>query len=314
MNSIIYDQENKFEESTVSKLPYQECVSCGDGTKLHQNLTATSQWINLVHKYHIHFFTGTLWVPTKNGVFWYDREKKDISYPYIIYDNGKLIRSYDIELNDEHRNSKSFDQETKVSWFLRLENCSARDSSYLPVKSITGISNCIEDSLRCQIFMRVQKELNIVDVYLFPFNYYIHLNRRYEFRAVVCKDDLKENTSKVTAICQYYRDESYTLEEINKLIPVGLKLINEFIEKYKVINEYVLDVFLMPEHETIIEVNSFGINGICGLPFFNWKDDYDQLYGKTNKLEVRFIEKKWKLYLYKIYKYGKKTYNGFRRI
>ena len=252
MISIIYDQD----KSTVSKLPYQECVSAGDGTKLHQNLTATSQWINLVHKHYIHFL--------------YDREKKDISYPYIIYDNGKLIRSYDIELNDD--------------WFLRLENCSARDSSYLPVKSITGISNCIEDSLRCQIFMRVQKELNIVDVYLFPFNYYIHLNRRYEFRVIIC-------SSKVTAICQYYRDERYILEEINKLIPVGLKLVNEFITKYKVINEYVLDIFLMPEHETIIEVNSFGINGICGLPFFNWKDDYDQLYGKTNKLEVRFIEK-----------------------
>jgi len=267
MISILKDYDTTKEE--VTTLPYQECVSAGDGTKLHQNLTATSQWINLVHKYYIHFL--------------YDREKTDISYPYIIYDNGKLIRSYDIENFGFCQNSES-SCELNDDWFLRLENCSARDSSYLPVKSITGISNCIEDSLRCQIFMRVQKELNIVDVYLFPFNYYIHLNRRYEFRVVVCEN-------KVTAICQYYRDESYTLEEINKLIPTGLKIINEFIENYKVINEYVLDVFLMPDHETIIEVNSFGINGICGLPFFNWKDDYEQLYGKTNKLEIRFIEK-----------------------
>lgn len=38
--------------------------------------------------------------------------------------------------------------------------------------------------------MRIQKETNLVDVYLFPFNYNIHLNRRYEFRAIICDNRL----------------------------------------------------------------------------------------------------------------------------
>lgn len=38
-----------------SEIEYQKCTSCGDGTKLHQNLTATSQWIHLIHNNYIHF-------------------------------------------------------------------------------------------------------------------------------------------------------------------------------------------------------------------------------------------------------------------
>lgn len=275
MQSIIRDLTHK-NPDIVKTIPYQDYSSAGDGKLLRKELTATGKWINLIHNYFVHLVYNVKFT-SKNNEIGYDFGEPKI----IVYHDGKIYKADFIDEEDE--------------WFIRLDNCSARESKLLPVKNIKDVPECITSSLRCNLFLmedfkqKGNPEMLSVDVYLIPWRLHTQLpqkmERRYEFRATVCNNEL-------TTICQYYRDMRYTLEEINHFIPMIYDMTNNFIGQYKYLSEYVIDLFVKPGHETIIEINSFGTGGVCGLPLFDWVKDHDQIYGKNiDILEIRYLSK-----------------------
>lgn len=250
MQSMLYKNNG---DKVYLTLPYQNHNSSGDYTNIHWEQTCTKEWIEILHKHFIKIR--------------YDNKLKNIILPYKNFNEGIYT-----ECNEEIQNA----------YFIRLENCSARDSKYLIIKSINDISKCIETSERAQAFIKEQdEEKSIIDIYLIPFNYNIHNNKKYEFRAMV-------NNGKITAIGQYYRNKTYTIEEINSIIPKCINMIKDFIPKFGP-NSFIIDLFLMPDNECIIETNPFGIHSSTGLVLFDWKTDYLILHGKTDYIDVRFI-------------------------
>lgn len=267
----------------------------GDGTCVDRENTKTSKWIDYIYdRYMI--------------VYYNISRRKLYNVYYDIYQNEKLTTKILVNLQVD------FNKLFPEGCFIRLDNCSPKDSEInFPIKDTNDIEKCINTSSRAQDYINTLYLYDtITPIYLIPYNKFMSENKKYEFRVFVCD-------GQITAISSYYTgyeyldiiklisiEDNYPLEEnfnIKNMFDKCCELYKKFYTKYFDPNKIssmrkynikgiifpsiVIDMFLMPRHETIIEINPFGKTTRTSSCLFSWEDDYNQLYGQNNKIEIR---------------------------
>lgn len=214
-----------------------------------------------------------------------DKLLKDSNWIELVYEKYFKYQVEEKKIYDETgKILMNYEYFPPSEWFLRTENCSGKDSPYCsqPITSFSDIIRIIETSDRIGYFIGHKNKFSI---YLVPYNKFITENLEWEFRVFV-------HNKRITAISQYYTNIKYDLGKdglnVELLVKNARELRNEFYHYYD-FSDYVLDMFLIPGKETIIEVNTFGIRGCCGSALFEWVKDYNQLYGDGSDIEVRLL-------------------------
>lgn len=187
----------------------------------------------------------------------------------INYTEYKDVKKY---LNQFYKNSDE-------PYFMKLNSCSPKDSPFgIKINSVDHIILSLVTSIRCNISLEKDKNHYIV---LKPWRE--DINKKKEFRVFVFK-------SKITAVSQYHwfnycELDNLNLEDVyNKIDEFCMNIIKNINSKY---DSFVIDVHLHNDNYIeLIELNPWGPSGSC---LFEWKKDFDQLYGKTNFVEFRIL-------------------------
>lgn len=174
--------------------------------------------------------------------------------------------------------------------FVRINQCSTKDGMYgvNPVFTAREIVNGIITSHRCFYNLKNYTENNI---FIVPWDKNWHENG-HEWRVFCFK-------GKITAISQHNLLSIYSLslEDCETLIPKITKFCQSVISSMREKvpeNEgnWVIDVVSFSKEKNIelVELNTFGAELPAGSALFDWNKDYEQLYGKTDFIEMRITK------------------------
>ena len=168
--------------------------------------------------------------------------------------------------------------------FVRLERCSLKDSCYGagPYTRSIDILNALSTSYRC--FNYITKSIDkLPSIRLYILPWVPNIKEESEFRIFV-------HNKSITSLSQYsiYNQSQYIKADWTYILSQIQKLVSN-ISKNTTLSSYTMDVCLIENKILLLELNSFGANMAAGSCLFNWIDDENQLYGKTNFIEIRLV-------------------------
>ncbi|KAL9108101.1 MAG: hypothetical protein Q9227_007076 [Pyrenula ochraceoflavens] len=212
----------------------------------------------------------------------------------------------------------AFNPTSKKGWFIRLDDCSPKDSLVVPgpVRSVRELVRKIVSSVRAIVAIRRAVSEEMVErCILMPWREEMEAGR--EWRCFVpplrLKGDGRNGETeqlKVRGISQYRWHKplkmlaGLELEELAEKVSTGAQRVLQEIllhsrEHERRLEEQLqrfgltFDVALMPvskDDETevqLVEVNPFGAMSGCGSCLYHWIRDARRLYGLENGIEVK---------------------------
>jgi hypothetical protein len=210
---------------------------------------------------------------------------QNVEFIYINKDTKKLL----LDLHD-HKvvKSKKLDKlkiqiamkmNINTQYFMRLSATSGKN--YRAVKPMCNVEEVIDNLIKNDIFVK-REYLREKDTYLFLMPWNDKIEKRNEFRIFV-------KGGKLTGITQQWWSQlfNYTQEELEIFEKAFTNI--SFLDKVEY-KDWIGDVYVdMDEQKCkLIEINPFGAHCGAGSGLFNWKTDYDKLYGLVNGEEVEF--------------------------
>ncbi len=190
------------------------------------------------------------------------------------------------ELEDLHQLQQTI--KTKITThsplFARLSGTSGKNEEGLyPLNDDMDVLNFITTN---RLFLQQEYVINKqTDLILMPWN--DQLNERYEFRIFVYQGKLTGISSQ-----KWYHLFQYSDQELDLIIQAmsDLKFLADLPYQTFVGDVYVnLDLEKNTSVSNLIECNPFGAHCGAGSSLFNWMTDYDQLHGKTDFAELRYL-------------------------
>ena len=172
--------------------------------------------------------------------------------------------------------------EPNIKYFVRLSGTSGKNEvSPKPFNSSTDI---IKHLTKVHTFVtREYKRDKPTYIILIPWNDIISYKN--EFRIFVVDNQLTSASPQ-----RWWELNQHTQEELESIETslFNLDIVNDFKAPY---NTFVADVYI--DFNTnicyLIELNPFGAHCGAGSSLFNWEKDYDQLYGNTDHIELRYL-------------------------
>ena len=165
-----------------------------------------------------------------------------------------------------------------TEYFLRLSGTSGKNEQ--APRPFSKPEDILAHLLKLNIiFTREYKRSKPTYIILIPWN--DNIDVRNEFRIFVVNNKLScASPQRWWEVHNYSPDE---LEYIEKALN-NIKFIGKI--PY---NTFVADVYINHKSCNLIELNPFGAHCGAGSSLFNWIDDYDQLHGKCNNSELRYL-------------------------
>lgn len=193
--------------------------------------------------------------------------------------SGSKLTENDIEEMDSIKSLLKEHVIEKQNYFVKLGSTSGKNERILSPQN--NYKDILDFLTNCKQFLReeydVAKNTHII---LMPWNN--NIKSKYEFRVFV-------HNKKITGISQqkWFICYLYTSEELEKIKISIFK--SKFWDKLPY-NSIVADVYydINDNKCHFIECGPFGIFGPSGSSLFDWKKDYDILYGSSES-EFRYI-------------------------
>ena len=162
--------------------------------------------------------------------------------------------------------------------FVRFTSTSGKNE-----KMLTSLSNrdeIIRFITTNQLFLHREMERE-KDTYLIIMPWNPDIEDKFEFRLFV-------RNNKITGLSQqfYFKNFNYSYEELDFIEKAVLKAPFLKVAPY---NDYIADVYVKNGKCYLIEYNPFGAGSGAGSALFNWKTDYDVLYGSITPAEFKFL-------------------------
>ena len=211
-----------------------------------------------------------------------------------------IIEFIKTELKKERKEEKD-DNNNNADYFIRLDNCSPKDTIFgfgpFNIDSIKFAVSSLCASQRCHVILKRNMKIKSQKLLLWFIKWREDINDNDEFRCFV-------HNKSLTAISQYKWMQiipKWSKQENHKIlvemVPQIQSLIDNLCKSLEDLTEFALDIHLaFKDKETdnkpqveIIELNSFGVQMACGSALFHWIRDFKQLYGFNDKVEIRIV-------------------------
>lgn len=171
--------------------------------------------------------------------------------------------------------------EPDVDYFVRLSGTSGKNEvSPIPFNSALAI---VKHLTKVDTFVtREYKRDKPTFVILIPWN--DRIDPKTEFRIFVVDKQLTAASPQ-----RWWELNQYSQEELESIQRGLLKFSHNFSDVPY--NTFVADVYIdfATDSFHFIELNPFGAHCGAGSSLFNWKTDYNQLYGNTDHVELRYL-------------------------
>lgn len=247
---------------------------------------STDKWINLLHLGKCKTMTI---------------EKSDLDWMYRAHNFDRLrtgwLRTYRDEFDATCEKYRSTFENLLVGgrWFARTRQYSLKYSSYFQALSANDIDVLIKGLVSYvpgHSGIEADDQFNDKIIYFLP---WLDLDPDLEFRIFV-------RNSRITAISQQklFRVNNWLAGmsdlELNRLIEKILSsFYTEVQTKITSFSDYVLDFTFLRTGDGLeaypIELNQFGQEYGAGSALYEWKVDHELLYGETDKIGFRFVDR-----------------------
>lgn len=183
--------------------------------------------------------------------------------------------------NDINSVIEYYKQNGITKFFVKLSGTSGKsDHDLFPLFDVFDIVKFISRIAFKKEYKKTREKLYCANlcVIIMPWNNMFD-NRKYEFRAFMYN-------SKITCISQqvWYDCMNYTEEELKMIKHAILKFENKTNLK-----NATIDMYINNGKMHIIECNPFGPYAAAGSSLFNWKNDFDKMHNKNNKIYFRLL-------------------------
>ncbi len=194
---------------------------------------------------------------------------------YKLSDNQKFSL-----INLKNSIQKVLDKNIGQKYFIRLSATSGKNEK--PVRPFSDADDIIEHIISVKLFHEQEYARN-KDTYLIMIPWNDVIDPRCEFRIFVVNRKLTAASPQ-----KWFELNQYSIEELEAFENALSNI--KFIDTCPY-ETFVADVYIDVNTEIchLIELNPFGAHSGAGASFFNWIDDFDQLHGLTNRIELRYL-------------------------
>lgn len=263
-DKILFNTNNHYKMDKRS-MPEDYGVKCSQ--------TNTSNWIDRFHKDNYKIL---------------EIEEKDLVWIKKAFNTYQLTERWPSLFDDDFEDTvKKYEKLVpEGNWFIRTDEVSLKYGCYG-----AGPYSSFDKILKSMITTIPGHQPFTGEKCVIYFMNWLEMSYDKEFRIFVCDN-------KITGISQQHLYtvnkwlSSLSEDDIKKMIVKILDFFEKNIKpKLEDIGSYVMDLSLLGNDETpyFIEINPFGKDYSSGSSLFQWVIDDEQLNGKKNTLEFRFV-------------------------